>query len=50
MNNQDGMRNWGITDEVADMLDYVNMAFLTVSYATNNGTFFVNSNDPNADY
>lgn len=44
------MRNWGITDDVANMLDIVNMAFLTVSYTPNNGTFFVNSNDPNADY
>jgi hypothetical protein len=32
------------------MLDYVNMAFLTVSYEPVGKTFFVNSNDPWADY
>jgi len=43
-----GSRNWGITSEIAGMVDYIHHGFATVSYS--GSSFFVNSVDPNADY
>jgi hypothetical protein len=44
-----GTRNWGITSSSASKIDYLNIGFATVSYASQAGYFYTNSPDENAD-